>query len=195
MIIVDVEATGVNSIKHSIISIGALDFSHPENQFYGECRPWEGAEIDERALEINGFSKAELELKEKSLQELTKEFFNWAKGIEGKILAGENVWFDVSFLKESAEKINEDWIFGHRFFDLHTLSYCRHILKDKNLIKETTNFSLDETLKYVGLPEEPKPHNALMGAKLEAEAFSRIIYRESFLKEFEKYPLPEYLKK
>ncbi|GIU68698.1 MAG: hypothetical protein KatS3mg001_548 [Candidatus Pacearchaeota archaeon] len=54
-------------------------------------------------------------------------------------------------------------------------------------------FSLDEILKYVGLSSEPKPHNALMGAKLSSEAFSRIIYGKNLLKEFEEYSLPFYL--
>lgn len=44
-----------------------------------------------------------------------------------------------------------------------------------------------------GLPNEPIPHNALTGAKMEAEAFSRFIYGKSFFKEFENYPVPHYL--
>jgi len=57
MIMVDVETTGVDAKKNSIISIGAVDFSNPQNQFYKECRIWEGAEITQQALYINGFTK------------------------------------------------------------------------------------------------------------------------------------------
>ena len=34
MIIVDVETTGIDPEKHSIVSIGAVDFSNPSNEFY-----------------------------------------------------------------------------------------------------------------------------------------------------------------
>lgn len=57
MIVFDVETTGEDSRKHSIVSIGALEFSNPKNQFYEECRIWEGAEVQEIALKINGFTE------------------------------------------------------------------------------------------------------------------------------------------
>ena len=40
MIVIDIEASGTEWAKHSILSIGALDFEHPENRFYEECRIW-----------------------------------------------------------------------------------------------------------------------------------------------------------
>jgi len=53
--------------------------------------------------------------------------------------------------------------------------------------------SLDEIAKYAGLKEEPRPHNALTGAKFEAEAFSRIVYGKPLLPEFKNYEVPKYL--
>ena len=60
MLIVDVETTGIDSQKHSIASVGALDFGEPQSQFYQECRIWEGAEVTLQALKVNGFSEEEL---------------------------------------------------------------------------------------------------------------------------------------
>ena len=48
---------------------------------------------------------------------------------------------------------------------------------------------------YVGLPPEPKPHHALTGAKVEAEALSRLLFGKILLKEFAHYEIPKYLKK
>jgi DNA polymerase III epsilon subunit-like protein len=60
MIIIDIEASGVDYKKHSIVSIGALDFSNPTNRFYGECQIWPGAHIMDEALKVNGFTKDQI---------------------------------------------------------------------------------------------------------------------------------------
>ena len=66
MIIVDVESSGVDPVKHSLLSIGAIDFLNPKNQFYGECRVWDGAHIMDEALAVNGFTKEQITNKKKT---------------------------------------------------------------------------------------------------------------------------------
>ena len=105
MIVVDVETTGIYPEKNSIVSIGALDFSNPQNQFYKECRIWEGAEISDKALEINGFTKNEItSLDKSSLEETVFKFIEWTKNIEDQTLAGHNVWFDALFLRDALNR-------------------------------------------------------------------------------------------
>ena len=198
MIIVDVETTGLDPLKHSIISIGAIDFNNPENHFYQECRIWEGAEISEEALKINGFTREEITSPDKkSLEEAIKNFLIWISAIKDQTLAGENPDFDRNFLKFTIEFYRFSWPFGHRVIDLHSLSYAHHLSIDKNIPLNNfrSNLSLDETLEYIGLPRRTFQHHALTDAKLEAEAFSRIIFGKSLLKEFQSFPVPEYLKK
>ena len=43
MIVVDVETSGMDAYKHSLLSIGAVDFENPVERFYEECRIWDGA--------------------------------------------------------------------------------------------------------------------------------------------------------
>ena len=57
MIVVDVESSGVDAQKDSLVSVGAIDFDNPENRFYEECRIWDGAHVEKEALEINGFTR------------------------------------------------------------------------------------------------------------------------------------------
>ena len=45
MLILDIEGSGVDYNKHSIVSIGGVDFENPENQFYAECKIWEAADV------------------------------------------------------------------------------------------------------------------------------------------------------
>ena len=196
MIIVDVETTGLDPSKNSIVSIGALDFSKPKNQFYQECRIFDGAEVSQKALEINGFSEEEIKnSNKKTLESAILEFIKWAEDIDDKTLAGENSSFDRDFLKASMGRYGLRWEFGYRTVDLHSLGFAHYIKRGRipPIKDRRTAISLDKILGYVGMPEEPKPHNALTGAKMEAEAFSRLIEGKPLLEEFKKYLIPYYL--
>ena len=196
MIVVDVETTGLDPKKHSIVSIGAVDFSKPENQFYQECRIWDGAKVSPEALEVNGFSEEEVrDPHKKTLEEVIKGFFKWVEKLPEKTIAGQDPSFDKGFLKASAERCGIEWTLGHRTVDLHSICYFHHLKKGINPpTKEgRTALNLDKIANYVGLPEEPKPHNALTGAKVEAEAFSRFVFGKLLLEEFEKFPIPDHL--
>jgi DNA polymerase III epsilon subunit-like protein len=56
MIVLDIEASGVEAHKHSIVSLGALDLANPKNRLYLECRIWDGAHVMDGALAVNGFT-------------------------------------------------------------------------------------------------------------------------------------------
>jgi len=209
MIVMDIEATGLDTKKCSIVSLGALDFDNPENQFYMECRMFKGAVIEEGdgvlkpALEINGFTEEQVRNTNKySLEELVKSFLEWTKTCKDVTIAGQNpATLDLPILNESFERYGYNLHsvgFGFRTMDLHSVALTYHLMKGMEYPKKDGKRSaldLDGILKFVGLPPEPKPHNALNGAKLEAEAFSRILYGKGLLKEYEKYSLPEHLKK
>jgi DNA polymerase III epsilon subunit-like protein len=197
MLIVDTETTGLDPKKHSIVSIGAVDFFHPENTFYVECKPWHGAEYQTEALAINGFTKEELEdPKRKTLYEAMNEFIAWTNKAEDKTLGGHNFASDIAFLRSAVDVYNINWSPGRRVVDTHSLCYSHHLKRGISppLKDGRTDLSFDKVLVYVGLPEEPKPHNALTGAKMAAEVFSRLIYRKALYHEFEQFAVPEYLK-
>jgi DNA polymerase III epsilon subunit-like protein len=193
MIVVDTELSGLDPAKHSLLSIGALDFYNPSNQFYSECRIWDGAHIDDEALAVNGFTRAEaLDTKKKSEAELIAEFTRWAMQCREHTLAGQNVWVDLSFLKAAAGRAHMGWPFAHRIIDLHTMSYF-HMLKrgiKPPSEKGRSALNSDAISAYVGITEEIKPHNALNGAKQAAECFSRLIEEAPMFDEFKASPIP-----
>lgn len=196
MIVIDVETTGTDPKAHSLASIGALDFHQPENTFYIECRIWKGAEIASTALEINGFTENELTSVDKpTIEDAIHRFMNWFKTIEDRTIAGANPAFDRDFMRMSFLRASVAWPFSHRTVDLHSLIYADHLRRGKkpHLENSRTAMNLDYSLEYLGLPEEPRPHNALTGARMEAEAFSRIIYGKQLLSEFSRYPIPTFL--
>lgn len=194
MIVLDIEASGVNPEKHSIVSIGAIHLENPLNQFYDECRVWDGAHIDPQALEVNGFTEAEITDEEKkSEEEIVRAFVAWATDIEGdRTLAGQNVSFDRDFIRLGAERAGMDYPFAFRTIDTHTLAYM-HMIKagiEPPVANHRSALDLDAILNYCGIPDEPTPHNALTGAMSHAEVASRLLYDEKLLPEFDAFPIP-----
>ncbi len=194
MIVLDVESTGLSPVRNSILSIGALDLDDPTNQFYDECRVWEGAQIEDAALAINGFSREEaLDARKKSEAELIQDFVAWATDKPGnRMLAAQNPSFDLEFVQEACKRAGIECPFGKRTIDVHTLTWTHMVLSGTvpPTDKHRSAISLDTALNYCGIPGEPKPHNALMGAMCHAEVIARIAYTKKVLPEFEMYDIP-----
>lgn len=195
MIVIDIEASGVDCSKHSILSLGALDFSNPTNRIYLECRAWEGAHIDPQALEVNGFTHEEaVDMTKQTEAQLIAQFLTWADGIEEQTFAGQNVSFDRDFVRSACERAGYNYPFAHRTVDTHTLAYMHHVTHGVAVPtdKRHSALNLDAVLNYVGIPNEPEPHNALTGALSHAEVIARLLYGVALLPEFAEYPVPAF---
>jgi DNA polymerase III epsilon subunit-like protein len=196
MIVVDIETTGLDPVLHSIIEIGAVDFSDPENSFNGRCRIWEGAEVDPLALKVNGYTGEELrDARFMTEKELLLDLITWMEKIEDKTIAGHNVDFDIQFLNETCKRCGIAQKFGKRKVDQHTLVYASMLTRGMKpeLENGVSNLHSDLIMEYVGIPAEPKPHRAINGARFETEALSRLILGRNLLPEFSGYPIPDYL--
>jgi DNA polymerase III epsilon subunit-like protein len=195
MLIIDIEASGTHYEKHSIVSLGAIDFNQPDRQFYGECRIWDGAHIMEEALLVNGFTEAEItDTTKMSEAELVLQFMEWTQMCDDRTLVGQNVSFDRDMLKAAVIRAGENWVLPYRTLDTHTMCYMhmvkRGITPPFDAEHKRTALNLDAVLNYCGIPEEPDPHNALTGAKCHAEVASRLLYGRGLLPEFQQHPLP-----
>ena len=196
MLIVDVEASGVEYRTHSIVSVGALDFANPRNRFYEECRVWDGAHVMDEALAVNGFTKEQvIDAKKQSEADLIHAFLDWSDGVAERTLAAQNVSFDRDFLKAAAERAGHtEWPFSYRTIDTHTLAYMHMVTRGLqppvDSVKKHSALDLDATLEYCGIPSEPAPHNALTGALSHAEVISRLLYGRKLLPEFDEFEIP-----
>ena len=195
MIIIDIEASGVDYKKHSIVSIGALDFSNPTNRFYGECRIWDGAHIMDEALAVCGFTKDQItDPDKKSEAELVQEFMEWSQHMADRTLTGQNVSFDRDMLKAGCERAGLPWDLAYRTLDTHTFCWM-HMIK-RGLIPpidpqhRKSALNLNAILNYCGIEDEPKPHNALTGAMSHAEVTSRLLNNKKLLPEFSQFEIP-----
>lgn len=195
MIVIDVEATGLDVNKCSLVSIGAVDFEHPEDQFYAECRVSEDASIWKEADVIHGFTREQLmDPNKKTESEIVKEFLEWIGKKSEDTIAGHNPSFDRDFLKAATERAGLNWFLAFRTVDLHTVCFAHMIARNVPIPLKNKHSALDSdnVMVYVGIPQEPKPHNALNGAKYEAEAFSRLLKKKNLLPEFAEYPIPNW---
>ena len=196
MLVTDCEMTGLEPTLHSIVSVGAVDLDNPSRQLYEECRMWDGAKVEDEALAVNGFTRAQVEDPTKQSEgELVRKFIAFADGMADATIAGQNVFTDLYFLQNAARRAGHTaWPFAHRIIDIHSLAW-EHMVKrgltpPLNPEKRHSALNLDAALQYCGIPEEPRPHNALTGAKCNAEVISRLLHDKKLLPEFEQYEIP-----
>ncbi len=199
MIILDLETTGTDPRKHAIIDFAALDFNKPDYIFHQPVRFWSEAEIQQEALDYNGFTLAEITSNSRPpIKQVLSDFLKWWQPIEDRTFAGQNPDFDVDFLKTNLRRCGFKTPISHRKLDQHTLAYFTLFkLKQPIPLEEKTHQSKlnsDWIMEFVGLPPEPKPHHsALNGVLWETEAFSRLLNGKNLLPQFSQYPIPNYL--
>lgn len=177
ILVVDVETTGTNPQRHSIIELGAVWLTgqeHPE-EFEMECSMWEGAEYNPEVEAINGRTDAScinpILLTE---SELIREFVEFLDKDFDFILAGMNPSFDRRFLLAAAERAGLGRLpIPHRTLDLHSLALADAIVSKSRVPKR--GLYTDRIYEHLRLEAEPKPHRALTGARKEAEAFETLL--------------------
>ena len=201
MIVLDIEASGSDFLRNGIWQIGALDLDNPKNCFLDECRIDDDELCTQEALSV--IDKTEKYLrdpKNQSEKELLEKFFRWCDKSISKNFLCQGPQFDVGALKAKASKYGLKYPFHWRAFDLHSIAGLRyHQLNGEFLMKKSrkdmhSDMSLTNILKFCGMKDNRAAHNALEDCKLTAECFFRIVYGKNLLKEFNGYPIPEYLK-
>ncbi len=197
MVVLDIETSGLNPNEHGLLSIGAVDLMRPKEIFYIECRLRRGETYDKNALYVNGFDKQNIKDPAKPRpREAIDQFDRWLKQRSVKVIAGLHVAaFDVPFLNAKAEQTRSALRLHRRSVDLHSIAYAK-MLSLKKLVPLTDGWSVmdvDSIYPFCGLPLEPTPHNALNGAKWEAECFYRLIYSKGLYAQFKNYSVPKYL--
>lgn len=178
MIVVDIETSGTDPQEDHILSIGAVDYQTGA-EFYGECSLPEllYKKPHPKSLEVNGFKLEDIQpgLKE-APGVLYTNFLLWANSLpktdgEKVLLAGHNIGsFDLLFLKQLHKDIQHyrfntfDYYFNFRTVDLHTSAWLVFGKSMKH----------SDICRALGHEPEPRPHNALEGAKSERRALQAL---------------------
>ncbi len=198
MIVVDVQTSGLNPRKHSILSIGAVEFEHSGNTFYIECQVDPDAAVEAKALEVNGFTEEQIvDPSKPTLKEALEKWLDWAIAIPERTLAGHNTAFDYAMLEAACRKYDLGWPFGSRTVDLHSLAYADYYRRQLEMPKHggASGITAPMVFEYVGLEPGTGPLNGLEVAKKEAEALSRFMSGKTIIAEYGKFVLPEHLRR
>ncbi|MDE1810455.1 MAG: 3'-5' exonuclease [Candidatus Micrarchaeota archaeon] len=192
MAVVDVEATGLDSRRCSIVSVGVVLYSKGKvKEYYYECRPFRGAVINDEGLEVNGTTRKELKsLKRIPQRKMMKEMYRILKSNRVHTIAGQNTSFDRDFLDAAARRCKVRWDFGHRTIDMHSIAYAIMLEKGMKIptkVGGRNHLTADVIYTKLGIPEEPRPHNGLVGARMEFEGLARMIYGKGVLSDFKRY--------
>jgi DNA polymerase III epsilon subunit-like protein len=169
MIVIDLETTGLTPGINGILSIGAVDLNTGD-EFYGECRVADHIVIHERALEVNGFTLAQVKDENKPTErELYHQYLRWTKGRD-RTMAGHSVGkFDIQFLLEIHRQEGGDvgnFPFSKNSVDIHSIMFA---------LSGGQSMKLKHICEYLGVDPEPDIHNALEGARAAARCFTVVL--------------------
>jgi hypothetical protein len=141
---------------NSMIAIGAVLVSNPDEGFLGYLRPEEGSKWDEKALAVSGFTREET-LKFPDPYETMRQFYDWilAKAKNPFIFVADNNGFDFAWT---------NWYF---------LTYCDKNpfgWSSKNINNLYQGLVGDTFQSFKHLRQTPHDHNPMNDAKGNAEA-------------------------
>lgn len=178
-VVVDVETSGVNPRTDALLEIAAIILTIKDNTLKIESshiyhlKPFPGANIDPKSMEINGINlNHPLRIAMDEQEGLTKLFNIVNKAVKEKscskaILVGHNAAFDLNFINAAAErnKIKNNPFHPFSQFDtvsLSALAYGQTVLA--------------KAIQAAGLPWDDKSaHSAMYDAERTAELFCLII--------------------
>jgi len=202
-IVLDIETSGIDKVNCGIWQIGAIDLNDTSEYFFEEGK------IDGKDKIINTkgktpvlevIGKTETDLRDKSKQsqkQLLKNFFNWVDKRPMKNFLCQNPQFDVAFLEIKSMKYKLKMPFHYRSFDLHNIAQTKYFdLNKKFLIRKGEDYSgmdLTNVLKFCGMEDDRKVHNALEDCKLTGECFYRLVLGKNLFPEYSKYKIPKEL--
>lgn len=197
--VLDIETTGLDPQKCAILSVGIVSYGEQLNEFYREYYPFKGAEVDEVSMKINGFNLDKTKMDAiNDPKNVVEDVRSFLKDNKCNVTAGQNPSFDRGFINAYAERYGIDFRLPIWTLDLH--SVCMAYMLEKGIeVPSKPGVGLflsgDTILEFTGLGAEPRPHNALNGARYEFEALCRIIYGRNVLPQFSDHPVPEVLLK
>ena len=163
ILVLDTETTGLDLIKHELIQVGFLFIDMDNDGTYKilseseiNIRPLHLDSADPAALNVNGFSA----YKWKDSKPINEHFQEIKDKIEyADLLLGQNLIFDLRFIKQAFENFSE---IPPKFPGYIDTKWIATQLLNEGKIKST---SMDRMCKHFNIKFEGKAHTALVDCK------------------------------
>ncbi len=164
---VDLEFTGLQA-HHEILQIGCVMVSQPGlsviREWQTKVKPVHIADADPKALELVGYTEAKwadaLPLRD------ALEAFNDV--VDGAVLIGYNVVWDVFFLKKSFAEVGIAPKFHWQVLDVFSMAFLK--LYDQPF----KGYRMRELVAHYGMSDRQKWHDALVDARATFELYLKI---------------------
>ncbi|WP_199611338.1 ribonuclease T [Flocculibacter collagenilyticus] len=192
-VVIDVETAGFNAKTDALLEIAVItlkldehgDF-HPHKKIHFHVEPFEGANIEQAAIEFNGidpFSALRGAVDEKTMvKEICKLVRQEQKsaGCQRSVIVAHNAAFDHGFLTAAIERTNYKRSPFHPFVSFDTTTLAALVLGQTVLAK---------ACRTAGIPFDNKEaHSALYDTERTAELFCHMVNKWRMLGG---WPLPE----
>tara|TARA_R100000008_G_scaffold83129_1_gene68133 strand:+ start:89 stop:658 length:570 start_codon:yes stop_codon:yes gene_type:complete len=184
---IDLETTGLNPSKHSVVQIAGIVEIDGEVQesFCFKVRPLKGAAVSHKALEVIGATVEDLKsypkppvVKQQVLDILNKYIDPYDK-TDKFYFIGYNARFDYDFLRAWFEKQLFSY-FGSFFWfpPIDIMNMVAHYLMGER--EKLINFKLFQVCKYLGMDvKEAELHDALYDIKITKGLYERITEKDN----------------
>nr|WP_228127071.1 ribonuclease T [Kangiella aquimarina] len=181
-VIVDVETGGFNAATDALLELAAVTTTFDErgelvinNSYHFNIEPFEGANIEQKALDFTGIDPDNplrgAISEQKALKGLFKDLRTEQKDAECNrcVLVGHNSWFDLSFLNAASERANIKRNPFHPFTSFDTASLSALMLGHTVLAQACDLAGIEFSQK--------EAHSALYDATKTAELFCLLVNR------------------
>jgi len=169
--VTDIETTGLDADVNEILEIGLVVFDDTNfeilDTFEIKVKP-EHPEIHHpKAFEMNGYNEADW----KDAVPLSVAMQTYQQKIDGTIFCAHNMNLDYSFIKKAFVRcgIEIERMFDRHQIDLFTVAWAK-IPHDR-----MEKWHLPYICRYLGVPEEPKPHRGKNGATTAYEVYKKLM--------------------
>ena len=184
-VVIDLETSGLNPGRHSILKIGAIDAAG--RNFYRRCQAVRrngslkrlfGApryRYEEEALEVNGIAADDLDVG-MPIGDAIGDLAAWLTDRYPKwLMGGKNPQFDYNFLLAywpwSVWPMSD--LISRRTIDLHQVVYALNFHRWEDFL--TPGFKTSQLYRDYDIEPEPRPHYASAGARHTMMCFKRIL--------------------